>query len=95
MNCAGAPTLPAGGLDLRRQLAESMHAMQELPLAKLLDRLEVGGARVAAAVRQHAQLLGRPLEVAGRDLKSVAGLVHAQAERAREAAETFAGQSPR
>jgi hypothetical protein len=89
------PTLPTGGLDLRRRFAESMHAMKELRLAELLDRLEADGARVAAAVRQHAQLLGRPLEVAGRDLKSMADLVHAHAERAREAVETFAGQAAR
>ena len=89
------PTLPAGGLDLRRQWAESMHAMKELPLAKLLDRLEADGARVVAAVRQHAPLLGCPLEVAGRDHHSMADLVHAHAERAREAAETFEGQPAR
>ena len=89
------PTLPVGGLDLRRRFAESMHAMKELRLAELLDRLQADGARVAAAVRQHEPLLGRPLGVAGRDLKSMADLVHAHAERARAAVETFEGQPAR
>ncbi len=89
------PTLPAGRLHLRRRFAESMHAMKELRLAELLDRLEADGARVVAAVRQHSQLLGRRLEVAGRDLTSMADLVHAHAERAREAVQTFGGPPAR
>ena len=76
-------------LDLRRRYGETMHSMQELQLGALLDRLEEGGARVAATVREHPGLLARPLRVAGREVASLADYLHAHVERARGAVDAF------
>ena len=81
--------LPRGGLDLRRRFGETMLATIELGLPELLARLETGGRDVATVLREHAELLERPLRVAGREVSSMLDLVQAHGERGRRAVEAF------
>lgn len=75
---------------LRRRRGETMHRVQQLRLRPLLDELEAGGTRAAAALREHGHHLehsawaegsadGAGAEQHGRDL------LHAYMERARSA----------
>ncbi len=84
-----------GGLDLRRRFAQAMHAVQELRLSRIVERLEEGGAAFARQVDGHGDLLARPLKLAGSEARSLGELAHEHVERVREAVRTFEQHSPR
>lgn len=50
-------------LDLRRRRAETMHSLQHLRLAPLIERLEQDGARVIGALNEHGHELARAVHL--------------------------------
>lgn len=83
------------GLDLRRRFAQAMHAVQELRLSRIVERLEEGGAAFARQIDGHGELLARPLTLAGSEARSLGELAHEHVERVREAVRTFEQHTPR
>ena len=83
------PTLPAGGLDLRRRFAEAMLVVQHLRLSRIVERLEGDGATLARQIGDHAELLERPLKLVGREARSLGELAHSHVDRLRAAVSIF------
>lgn len=77
------------GLDLRRRFAQAMHTMQELRLSRIVERLEESGATLARQIDEHAELLERPLKLAGHEARSLGDLAHAHVDRVRAAVRSF------
>jgi hypothetical protein len=77
------------GLDLRRRFAETMHSVQQLRLSRIVERLEQDGAAFASQIGEHAHLLEQPLQLAGREARSLGDLAHHHVERVQAAVSTF------
>jgi hypothetical protein len=84
-------------LDLRRRRAEAMHAVQNLRLNPLLDRLEHGGLRVAEALLAQGHLLSHSVNLRGSngasedasEARPGSDLLRAYRDRAEEALRTL------
>lgn len=69
---------------IRRMRGQAMFAAQELRLSALRQYLADAGERAATAIEGQAALLGRPVQVAGREATTVAGHLEQALARARE-----------
>jgi hypothetical protein len=86
-------SVPPEGFDLRRGFGEAMHAVQELRLNALIERLEAGGAEVARGLGEHGAVLERPLRIVGREVGSMAEVASAHLQRMHDAVATIAEHS--
>lgn len=76
-------------LELRRRRAEAMHAVQNIRLTPLIERLEQGGAAVTEALAEHGHHLARAVHIEhaaeGAEPSEATKLAHAYRERVQAA----------
>lgn len=80
-------------LELRRRRAEAMHAVQNIRLTPLIERLEQGGAAASEALAEHGHHLARVVHIEraaeGVEPSEATKLAHAYRERVQAAIATL------
>lgn len=74
---------------LRRIRGQAMHAAQEMRLARLREHLEAAGNATAQAIEEAADALGGTVRLAESEGASVAQIIRARLDRAKESVALF------